>query len=287
MRDLFHWQGLSLWPLVERYFLGPASAAGGCIRLVESFALAFESELPDEVEAVGLGDDEARLLERCCTAKGVLFQGEARGHGRRGSLQAPARESPSLLGRLRALGSALSPSPMPEKGAILYVRPEGEPEGDGEALERSLAAAREGLRVTVVGGADGLAPESVLDADAREAIRLAEAGFHAAFTALKEAPSTAAAFCHDHVSFADLAATADLDALLRSRLPRAVRRGEGLRALFRSSSPKGLCAHADDPVAVQAGRLAGLPVEVVSGPHDLSRALHALDAAANEGGMVG
>ena len=286
LRELLSWEGLSLWPLVERFFLGSTSVAAGCVRLVEAFGLVFETELPDEVEAAGLREAEERLLERCCTAKGVLFQGEAprRGHVRKATR---SRDGLSLLGRIRALGSALAPPRKLEEGTVVFVRPESGSGDKGEALERLVEEARGELRITVVGGEDGLAPETLLDGEARRAIRSEEDAFHETFETLREAPATVAAFRYDDVGFADLAAGPDLDAVLLGLLARAVRRAEGLRALLRRASPCALCAYASDILALHAGRLAGVPVEAFSGAKDGARVRRALEAAAREAGMVG
>ena len=288
--DLFHWEGLSLWPLVERFFLSPRSAAAACVRLVEAFGLVFETELPDEVEASGLRDDEVRLLERCCTARGVLFQGEARGRGGPGTLRPKAREVLSLVGRLRALGSALSRTKgRTAAGTIVFVRPEGEAGEKLDAFERLLRVAREemDLKVTDFGGEGGLGPENLVDGEAQRAIHAAEEAFRKARAELTEAPATVAAFRHDDVGFADLAAAPDLEAVLLGLLPRAVRRVEALRALLRTSSPRALCASADDALALHAGRLAGVPVEAFATAADGPRVLHALQAATRGAGMVG
>ena len=289
-REIFRWEGLSLWPRVERFFLSPDSAAAGCVRLVEAFGLVFETELPDEVEATGLRDDEVRLLERCCTARGVLFQGVARRRAPRVAGGTRGAGALSLVGRMRALGSALSPKkPKMEPGALVFVRPEGGADETGDAFERLLRVAREEmeLRVTVVGGEDGLGLVNLLDGEARRAVRAAEDAFQKALDLLREAPSTVAAFRHDDVAFADLAAAPDLEAVMKGLLPRAVRRGEGLRALLRTTSPKALCASAGDAVALHAGRLAGVPVEAFAGAQDGPRVLHALRSAARGAGMVG
>ena len=288
-RELFHWEGLCLWPLVERFFLGTDSVAAACVRLVEAFGLVFETELPDEVEATGLGEDEVRLLERCCTARGVLFQGDALRRAPRAAVKVRGGEALTLSGRMRALRSALSPPRRLEAGTVVFVRPEAGTAAGGDALERLLRVAREEmeLKVTVVGGEDGMAPESLLDDDARRAVRIAEDALKKAQGELKEAPSTVAAFRHDDVAFADLAAAPDLGAVLLGLLPRAVRRAEGLRALLRTATPKALCARADDVLALHAGRLAGLPVEAFDGATDGPRVLHALQAAARGAGMVG
>ena len=287
LRELLSWEGLSLWPLAERFFLGPTSAAASCVRLVEAFGLVFETEMPDEVEAAGLGEDEVRLLERCCTARGVLFQGGGPRRAGRVSTATPSQGGFSLVGRIRALGAALVPPRKLETGTVVFVRPEAGAGHASEALERLVQDARGKLPMAVVGGDDGLVPESLLDGEARRAIRSAEDALRKTFDTLKEAPATVAAFRHDDVGFADLAATPDLDAMLLGVVAPAVRRAEGLRALLRRSSPRALCALASDHLCLHAGRLASVPVEAVSGPEDGARAWRALEAAAREAGMVG
>jgi hypothetical protein len=289
-RQLFDWEGLPLWPLVQRFFLSPGSVAAGCVRLVEAFTLVFETELPDEVEAVGLREDEVRLLERCATAKGVLFQGEAQRRPRRASSVTRAWDAVSVGDRMRALRSALSPQRSKGgTGTIVFVRPEDPATETASTLGRLLRVAREemGLLVTVVGGEDGLEPESLLDDEARRAARAAEEAFSKALGVLQKAPATVAAFRHDDVGFADLAAAPDLEALLAGLLPHAVRRGEGLRALLRSKAPRALCAASDDAMALHAGGLAGVPVVAFADAKDGPRVLHALEAAARGAGMVG
>jgi len=184
----------------------------------------------------------------------------------------------------------LSPSrPKVERGTVVFVRPEDGAGESGEALERLLRVAREemGLALTVVGGEDGLAPVELLDHEARRAARAACAAFQKTFDALREAPSTVAAFRHDDVGFADLAAGPDLEAVLKGLLPRAVRRGEGLLALLRTASPKALCACADDALALHAGGLAGVKVVAFADAQDGPRVLRALEAVARGAGMVG
>ena len=102
--ELFAWNEVPLWPYLHRFFLSPQSASGQWVRLAESFSFLFETELPDEVEAVGLGADETTLLERCCTARGVLFQGESKKRAAR----AAVGPSPWACGSACAAGGAPS-----------------------------------------------------------------------------------------------------------------------------------------------------------------------------------
>ncbi|HEY6546901.1 MAG TPA: hypothetical protein VI589_03310, partial [Vicinamibacteria bacterium] len=239
---LFSWQEEPLWPLALDFFLSAESEGGRCVRLLESFSVVFEAELPDEVEAVGLRADEGALLARACTARGVLFQGEAR---RRATPSAERPAGPGLLDRMRRLGTTFARRGGPSlgRGVLLLVRPglrgAGTP-APGEtargdlalALERLLIVARDemSLPIVVLGGEDGIDPESLLDRAARQAVAETEAMFARTLEELKDAPSAAAAFQHEGVAFGDLSAEADLAVLLRQVLPRAVRRAEGVRA---------------------------------------------------------
>jgi hypothetical protein len=159
----------------------------------------------------------------------------------------------------------------------------------GEAFQRLLRVAREemGLESLVLGGEGEPGPETLLDAPARGAVAEAEAGFARGFAELKDAPSTSAAFRHEGVSFADLAAEADLSALLKRVLPKAVRRAEGVRAVLRARKPKALCAAADDALVLRAARVEGTPVLPFAEARDGPRMLLALERAARGAGMVG
>jgi hypothetical protein len=283
LRDLFSWQEAPLWPLARRFLRSAQSASGQCVRLVESFGLVFEKELPDEVEATGLGQDELTLLERCCTARGVLFQGGDRPRRAR-SIVPRAKPGPSLRDRVRALRSVFTSGPARvEPGTVVLVRPEGEA---AEAFERLLLD-RQTIKTTVVGGEDGLAPEELLDPPARKAVEAAAAAFERAFEELKAAASTIAAFQHEGVRFADLAAAADLEALLLDLFPAAVRRAEGLRSLLRAGPARVLCAAEHDTLALQAARMEKVPAVAVAGGGGGARTLAALLDRDTRGGMVG
>ena len=296
--ELFAWQEEPLWPLARDFFLSEESAAGRCVRLIESFSVVFETELPDEVEAVGLRADEGALLARACTARGVLFQGESR---RRATRPVEKPSGTGLLDRMRRLGGAFGGGgPKIKKGVLLLVRPglrTPRAPARGEhargalslAFERLLIVARDemSLPVAVLGGEDGIGPETLLDSAARRAVTEAEAGFARAFGELKDAPSTAAAFFHEGVSFADLCAEADLGTLLNHVFPRAVRRAEGVRAALRASHAPALCATAEDALALRAAQVESTPAIPFGAATDGPRALLALEAAARGAGMVG
>ena len=170
------------------------------------------------------------------------------------------------------------------------VSPRAEARGAfSSPFERLLIVARDemSLPVTVLGGEDGIDPASLLDAASRRAAEEAEADFARALEELKDAPSTAAAFFHEGVSFGDRSAAADLEALLKRVLPQAVRRAEGVRAALRASQAKALCATAADALALRAARAEGTPTVPFGADADGPRVLRALEAAARGAGMVG
>lgn len=284
--DLFSWNEVPLWPLVRRFFSSPRSLAGRCLRQAEAFTLIFETELPDEVEGRGLVEDEALLLERVCTARGLLFHG---GPAKKAPRSAAGR-SAGLLDRMRGWRQAFAGGG-PEKltAEVVFVRPEP-PAGEMEdAFERLWRVAREEMALAAIalGGEGEPAPEELLDGPARAAAAEAEGAFARSLEALKAAPSTAAAFRHDGVPFADLAAEADLRTLLEEVLPAAVRRAEGVRAVLRRTSAKVLCAVVHDALALRAARLSEIPVVALTDANDGPRALLALERAARGTGMVG
>ena len=118
-RDLYDWKGLSLWWFAE-LFLHHSTEATRFVRVIETVHRLLDAETPDEVEAHGLADDEARLVERTCLARGVLFHA---GPVRR----TPRRTATAVRRRARwngakawatAAKSALSgPAPAPGTGA--------------------------------------------------------------------------------------------------------------------------------------------------------------------------
>jgi hypothetical protein len=256
------------------------------VRLIESFSLVFESELPDEVEGVGLKADEVRVLERCCTARGVLFQSAAKTRKETRRREEPSSTAANHARSWRSLFGGEKPAAL--ESPIVFVRPEGEPDDAGLALDRLLLVARDdlGQGPAVVGG-DGLDPARGLDSRAKEALGQAAAAFETELARLKAASSTAAAFTWEGVGFADLAAEADLARLLESLLPAAVRRAEGLRALLRGGRALVVCTHAGDTLALAAAQAEGVRTLPLERAEDGPRVLQALRAAARGEGMVG
>ena len=76
-RALFAWKGVSLWWFAELY-LHHSTDAPRHVRVIESVHRILDAETPDEVETVGLSPEDTLLVERTCTARGVLFQGPRR-----------------------------------------------------------------------------------------------------------------------------------------------------------------------------------------------------------------
>src|SRR5258706_15340562 len=58
-------------------FFRTATEAPLCVEVVEWFLGLLETEDPAEVEAIGLPANDALLLSRACTVKGVLYHGPA------------------------------------------------------------------------------------------------------------------------------------------------------------------------------------------------------------------
>ncbi len=126
-RELFHWKDVSLWWFAELY-LHHSTAATRYVRWIEMFHATLERETPDEVVAKGLGVEEALLLARCCTARGVLFQDPPRAPVRRlrwratlPVLQGRWNEIKTVASALKATLSrpALADLPGPERALFL------------------------------------------------------------------------------------------------------------------------------------------------------------------------
>jgi hypothetical protein len=81
-RDLYSWKGVSLWWFAE-LFLHHSTQAPHCVRVIEVVHRLIDAEAPDELEAHGLPEDEARLVSRTCVARGILFHGGKARRGRR------------------------------------------------------------------------------------------------------------------------------------------------------------------------------------------------------------
>jgi hypothetical protein len=94
-RELFSWKGVSLWWFAELY-LHHSTDAPRHVRVIEAVHRILDAEAPDEVETIGLSPEDTLLVERTCTARGVLFHGPRRISGSPG-----ARKVASVLRRSR------------------------------------------------------------------------------------------------------------------------------------------------------------------------------------------
>jgi hypothetical protein len=209
-RELAQWKGESLWWMGEAFFR-TATEAPRCVQVAERFLDLLEAEDPVEVEAVGLPPDEALLLSRACTAKGVLYHGPAAVRPRtlpstwewRGRRDAWAASLRGLRGG-RPTGVpgaiALVVEPGAETGAAVLASSLGR-EAQAIPLPDLLAAASRPARVAAGEG--------------RRRLR-------DLWQRLRDSPGVHQSFTHRGVGFFDLAG-ADLAGLLLKRLPAAVR----------------------------------------------------------------
>jgi hypothetical protein len=217
-REIFEWKGASLWWMTES-FLRTARDACACVTLAETWLRILEAEAPDEVEAVGLPDTAAVLLERAATVRGVLFHGRTRPASRRGRV---------LRAWLRSFRNEPPTGAAAPRGRARFVLV-GEqrllgPLGDLAAEEVIVRVAIE----TLSGGRSKAAR--------REAAR-ARVRFRRAFGELRRSPGVHEAFSHRGIPFYDLA-EGDLADLLFAALPRAVLLFEETRALLASAQPE-------------------------------------------------
>lgn len=73
-REIVQWKGVSLWWFAELY-LHHSTRAPARVRTVETLLRVLESLAPEEVEAMGLTEEDEALLARACTARRILFHG--------------------------------------------------------------------------------------------------------------------------------------------------------------------------------------------------------------------
>lgn len=90
LRELLAWKGVSLWWFAELY-LHHSTRAPARVRTIETLDRILERHAPSEVEAAGLAAEDRVLLARTCTARGILFHGDA------------GAERPALAARLVSL----------------------------------------------------------------------------------------------------------------------------------------------------------------------------------------
>ena len=123
-RDLLEWKGVSLWWFAELY-LHHSTESPRYVRLIDTLFRVFDARRPDEVEVQGLAADEALLVARVCTARGILFQGGARpARGRRLRVLRTSLESRLNLLKARATAAKAAiagPGPAPAPDGRLTV----------------------------------------------------------------------------------------------------------------------------------------------------------------------
>jgi len=118
-RDLYEWKGVSLWWFAE-LFLHHSTEATRFVRVIETAHRLIDAEAPDEMEAHGLDEDEALLVERTCLARGVLFhRGAVRRVARRrvAAVRRRARWNAMKAWATAAKAAASGPPPAPGPGA--------------------------------------------------------------------------------------------------------------------------------------------------------------------------
>jgi hypothetical protein len=118
-RDLYAWKGVSLWWFAE-LFLHHSTEATRFVRVIEVAHRLIDAEAPDEIEAHGLLQDEAALVERTCLVRGVLFQPGRIRAAKRTTVAAVRQRARwnEVKARATAAKAALSgPPPAPPPGA--------------------------------------------------------------------------------------------------------------------------------------------------------------------------
>lgn len=237
-RELVEWREASLLWCAEA-FLRDETAGPRCARAAEIALRLLEATTPSEVDAPGLAPDDALLLARACTARGILFHGPAPGPGRPLPVDRPATRG-SLR---RAIADALAPAHPPTLRALPAV--EAGAEGPlvallaGEEQRLAVAPLLEAASADLWGG---LAVVTLAELPrwetrpARRAVSEAEGLLRELRRRLRGTPGLAASYAHRGVPFADLA-SGDLEALVEGHLPAVVRRIEAARELVVSVRP--------------------------------------------------
>ena len=127
-RELFAWKGVSLWWFAELY-LHHSTGSAGRVRAIESMHRILEAEAPEEVETVGLSAEDTILLERTCTARGILFHGPTRIGGSGGARavaavvrQARVNAAKAAVTALKARIAGAPPAPSPaDRPRVLFL----------------------------------------------------------------------------------------------------------------------------------------------------------------------
>lgn len=257
-REIADWKGVSLWWMGEGFFR-TATEAPRCVQLVESFLGLLEAEDPAEVEAVGLPTNDALLLSRACTVKGVLYHGPAAARPR---TRASAWD---WQGRGEAWAASLR--------GLRGGRATGVPGVLALVVEPGAESAPSALLTSLGSEAQAVPLADLLSAASRPARVLAGEGrsrLRELWLRLRGSPGVHQSFNHRGVGFFDLAG-ADLAGLLLARLPAAVRLYEAAAEWLRRTMPPALVlavpSRDDRRTLLAAARAAGVP-SIVLRPGD-------------------
>ena len=282
-RELYSWEGVSLWWFAELY-LHHSTGSPRRVRLIEAFERILEKTRPDEVEAVGLTREEALLLSRTCTARGVLFQdapGAAPRATRARRLESRWHEAKTLLAALKSGLARGSPAQAPgRKRRVVFLSHaafwrersgQGGPEEYEHYFDRLIPAAAESgdLEPVVVavgpraafrrrGGRERVgewlsfgehdAPylhiNRFVSWHSVRAVLAAGRRMRKALRELRALPALRECFSHRGVRFFDLAA-ADLAGTLLLQIPWAVRSYEDMSKALRELRPAVVCLYAE------------------------------------------
>lgn len=126
LRELIAWKGVPLFYFAELY-LHHSTASPGHVRAIELFHRVLEKTQPREVETAGLNPAEALLLQRTCTAHGVLFHGDPRPAGSRigvlrTSLESRWNNAKTALAAVKgALSGPPQPPPQDRRKIVLFL----------------------------------------------------------------------------------------------------------------------------------------------------------------------
>jgi hypothetical protein len=232
-RELVVWRGTSLLWCAEA-FLRDETAGPRCARTAEVALRLLDATAPSEVDAPGLLPQDALLLGRACTVRGVLFHGPLPGSGR-----PLAVDRPAVRGGLgRVIADALAPARPPslpavetaaEGALVALVAGEAERLALSELLEAAAADLWRGVAVVTLAELPRWETRR-----ARRSASEAEALLREQVRRLRGTPGLVESYAHRGVAFADLTSE-DLPALLAGHLPAIVRQIEAARELVVST----------------------------------------------------
>jgi hypothetical protein len=282
-RELFAWQGVSLWWFAELY-LHHSTGSPRRVRLIESFDRILGKLEPDEVEAAGLPREEALLLARTCTARGVLFHdppaaAPASPHGI--ALEGRWHELKTLMGAAKfAATSRPAGSAHGAKRSVLFLShaafwrersKDGLTEEYEHYFDRLIPATAQAPDlaplVVAVGpraafrrrggreraaewlslgqsGAPYLHINRFTSWNSVRAVLAAGARMREALRLLRGLPALQEGFSHAGVRFSDLA-QADLAGMLLLQVPWAVRSFEEMSQVLEETRPAVVCLYAE------------------------------------------